>query len=105
MLRAGALLILLALPPATAEAGFREDEVRAAAAQVGLGDLADRLAAASVPTVHLSPAKRGAEAAELSAAGGHLLVFTHVAFEYEGPRPGYGLWAGRCTTVLHVPAG
>lgn len=36
--------------------------------------------------------------------GGRLLVFTQVRLEYPDAR-GYGLWAGRCTTVLHVPAG
>jgi hypothetical protein len=40
---------------------------------------------------------------ELSRHGGTLLFFTHVEFE-EGETE-YGLWAGECTTVLHVPDG
>ena len=42
-------------------------------------------------------------ARELRRHGGTLLFFTHVEFE-EGVRD-YGLWAGDCTTVLHVRAG
>ena len=44
------------------------------------------------------------EAAELQVHGGVLLVFMEVRFE----RPsftGRGLWGGRCTTVIHAPAG
>lgn len=146
VLRAAALLILLALLPATAEAGFREDEVRVAAEARGFERIADRLAAASRPALFLVPVKperplaaagshfagrpliplgtpwprcKGRaqtflakldlttlppEAWELGRLGGHLLVFTQVEFESDRRRPGYGLWAGDCTTVLHVPA-
>ena len=45
----------------------------------------------------------GASADELRRHGGTLLFFTHVEFE-PGDRE-YGLWAGDCSTVVHVPAG
>ena len=45
----------------------------------------------------------GASADELRRHGGTLLFFTHVEFE-PGERE-YGLWAGECSTVVHVPAG
>ena len=41
------------------------------------------------------------DAGPLRAHGGVLLFFTHVRME----SPGYGLWAGRCTTVLHAREG
>jgi hypothetical protein len=44
------------------------------------------------------------EAAELGSHGGLLLVFMEVRFEH----PSFtarGLWGGRCTTVIHAPAG
>jgi hypothetical protein len=42
-----------------------------------------------------------ADAEPLRAHDGVLLLFTHVRIE----SPGYGLWAGRCTSVLHAPEG
>jgi Domain of unknown function (DUF1963) len=42
-----------------------------------------------------------ADAEPLRAHDGVLLFFTHVQME----SPGYGLWAGRCTSVLHAPEG
>jgi Domain of unknown function (DUF1963) len=41
------------------------------------------------------------DAEPLRAHDGVLLFFTHVQLE----SPGYGLWAGRCTSVLHAPEG
>jgi Domain of unknown function (DUF1963) len=41
------------------------------------------------------------EAEPLPAHDGVLLFFTHVQVESRG----YGLWAGRCTSVLHAPEG
>ena len=44
------------------------------------------------------------DAAPLRDQSGVLLVFTEVRFT--SPRStGYGLWAGRCTTVVHAPEG
>jgi len=148
VLRAATLLILLALLPASAEAGFREDEVREAAKEAGFQRLADRLAGAARPALFMAPVKASrphaapggtqlagrplmpvgtpwprckghaqtflaqidlttlpSEAWDLGRLGGHLLVFSHVEFESDGRRPGYGLWAGDCVDVLHVPAG
>jgi hypothetical protein len=42
-----------------------------------------------------------AEAEPLRAHGGVLLIFTQVELE----SPGYGLWAGDCTRVIHAPEG
>jgi Domain of unknown function (DUF1963) len=42
-----------------------------------------------------------ADAEPLRAHAGVLLFFTHVQME----SPGYGLWGGRCTSVLHAPEG
>ena len=44
------------------------------------------------------------EAAELGIHGGILLVFMEVRFEHPAVRF-RGLWGGRCTTVIHAPAG
>jgi hypothetical protein len=44
------------------------------------------------------------EAAELGVHGGVLLVFMEVRFEHPSFTP-RGLWGGRCTTVIHAPAG
>ncbi len=44
------------------------------------------------------------EAAELGSHGGLLLVFMEVRFEFPSFTR-HGLWGGRCTTVIHAPAG
>ena len=44
------------------------------------------------------------DAEPLRGHGGVLLFFTHVQFESASFR-GYGLWAGRCTRIVHAPAG
>jgi hypothetical protein len=41
------------------------------------------------------------DAEPLRAYDGVLLFFTHVRME----SPGYGLWAGRCTSLVHAPEG
>jgi hypothetical protein len=129
--------------PAVAH-GYRDAAVRDAAARAGFESIADRVAAASLPTVLVGrrvlqrapralgtsrlggnpdlpagagwPRCRGraqtflgqvrlsdlpTDAEPLRAHDGVLLFFTHVQLE----SPGYGLWAGRCTSVLHAPEG
>jgi Domain of unknown function (DUF1963) len=137
------VLVLFLAAPAVA-LGYRDAEVRDAAARAGFESIADRVAEASLPTVLVGrrvleraprvlgtsrlggnpdlpagarwPRCRGraqtflgqvrlaglpADAEPLQAQGGVLLFFTHVELE----APGYGLWAGRCTSVLHAPEG
>ena len=45
-----------------------------------------------------------AEASELGGHGGVLLVFTEVRFASRSATA-HGLWAGRCTTLVHAPEG
>ena len=45
-----------------------------------------------------------AEASELGGHGGVLLVFTEVRFASRSASA-HGLWAGRCTTLVHAPEG
>jgi Domain of unknown function (DUF1963) len=135
--------MLVAAGPAVAY-GYRDAEVRDAAARAGFESIADRVAAASLPTVLVgrrmlerAPRARGTsrlgghpdlpagarwprcggqaqtflgqvrlsdlhtDAEPLRAHDGVLLFFTHVRME----SPGYGPWAGRCTSVLHAPEG
>lgn len=140
-MRALAIVSMLVAAGAAVASGYREAEVREAAARAGFGPIADRVAAASLPTVLVgrrllerAPRARGTsrlgghpdlpagarwprcrglaqtflgqvrlsdlpkDAEPLRAHDGVLLFFTHVQME----SPGYGLWAGRCTSVIHA---
>jgi hypothetical protein len=140
------LLVLLVAAP-TAVAGYRERDVRQAVRAAGFEDLAERAAAAALPTVLVgrkllrrTPRALGTSrfggnpdlprgerwpqcggraqtflgqirlrglpraAHVLRRHGGLLLAFTAVEFE-DPSETEYGLWAGRCTTLLHAPAG
>jgi Domain of unknown function (DUF1963) len=140
-----AIVSMLVLASPAVAYGYRDAEVREAVAGAGFeSSIADRAAAASLPTVLVGrrmleapprtlgtsrlggnpdlpvgarwPRCRGraqtflgqvrlsdlpTDAEPLRAHNGLLLLFTHVQME----SPGYGLWAGRCTSVLHAPEG
>jgi hypothetical protein len=142
--RALAIVSMLVVAGPAVANGYRDDVVRDAAARAGFESIADRVAAASLPTVLVGRRvlERAPPALGTSRLGGHpdlpagapwprcsgqaqtflgqvrlsdlstdaeplrahdgvLLFFTHVRME----SPGYGLWAGRCTSVLHALEG